>query len=112
MRGATISRLDVYLDDRFMQTLYQPEQTRISLQAGKHVLNYDMPRSATLRMLLEGMANAINADPAFTGPDGVSATVSLNTSSVQLAAARRVRKAMTSRSPSPWRPAMSKTPRK
>ena len=38
MRGATISRLDVYLDDRLMQTLYQPEPTRLILQVGKHSL--------------------------------------------------------------------------
>ena len=35
-------------------------------------------------MLLEGFADAINASPELTGPDGVRALVSLNTSTVQL----------------------------
>ena len=85
-RGGTISRLDVYLDDRFIQTIYQPELTRISLTIGKHTLTYEMPRNSTLRLLLEGFADAINANPEFAGPDGVRALVSMNTSSIQLLA--------------------------
>lgn len=86
VRGATISRVEVYLDDRFMQTLYEPESTQIVLRAGEHHLVYTVPRGATLRILLEGLANAINNEAEFNGPEGVKAVLSLNTGTLQLLA--------------------------
>jgi len=84
VRGTTISRIDVYLDDQFMQTLYEPESTNIVLRVGEHSLEYTVPRGASLRVLLEGLAEAINKSNELKGPDGVSAVVSLNTGMLYL----------------------------
>lgn len=84
--GATISRLDLYLDDRFVQTLYQPKHTKIVLRIGDYYVTYEMPRDASLPTLLEGLADAVNNDTELAGADGVHAVVPPNTDTLQLLA--------------------------
>ena len=85
-RGTTISRLDLYLDDRFVQTLYQPRHTSIDLYIGDHAVTYEMPGNASLRTLLEGLAAAVNADTALAGANGVHALVPQNSNTLLLQA--------------------------
>ena len=86
IRGATISRIDAYVDDHFVQTIYEPERTQVVLYIGEEVVSFTVPRAATRRMLLEGLANAVNKDIILRGPDGVFATPSLETSTLVLSA--------------------------
>ncbi|HEX2949790.1 MAG TPA: TIGR03790 family protein [Armatimonadota bacterium] len=86
--GTTISRIDAYIDDRFAQTIYQPDKTRITLYIGEEVVHYMVPHGATLRTLLDGLADAINSDPILSAPDGVRAVPSLGTSTLTLVARR------------------------
>jgi len=72
-RGATINRIDLYLDDRFQQTLYEVPETRFDMRIGGRLVQYTLPRGADLRQMLEGLAAAINAAPDLSGADGVRA---------------------------------------
>ncbi|MHB9025717.1 MAG: TIGR03790 family protein [Armatimonadota bacterium] len=86
VEGMTISRLDLYLDDHFWQTLYEPEVTRVSLRIGESMVTYVPPPRVTLQGFLEGLAAAINSEKSLAGPDGVRAAASLSSGSVQLTA--------------------------
>ena len=85
-RGATISRVALYIDDRFAQTLYEPAPARIILRVADHAVTYTLPRGASLRTLLEGLSDAVNASAEMKGQDGVQATPSLTTGVVRLTA--------------------------
>ncbi|HEY3380005.1 MAG TPA: TIGR03790 family protein, partial [Armatimonadota bacterium] len=87
-RGTTISRIDVYVDDRFKQTVYEPNKTQVLLYIGEEIVTYAIPHGATLRTLLEGLADAVNNDPILNSPDGVRAIPNLRTGTLQLIARR------------------------
>ena len=84
--GTTISRIDAYLDGQFKQTVYAPNSALIQLYIGEEVVSYTVPLNATLRTLLEGVADAVNTDPMLTGADGVRAVPDLRSSTVELLA--------------------------
>ncbi len=86
-RGTAIGRIDLYLDDRFLKTIYEPAKAVVTVRVGDAAVQYRLPRGATLRTLLEELAKAINANPDFaTADDGVRAVAMPQTSSLQLIA--------------------------
>jgi uncharacterized protein (TIGR03790 family) len=85
-RSASVSRIDLYIDDRFAETLYDPAGNIIRLRVGECVVDYTIPAGATLRAVLDGLAEAVNASPDLQGPRGVRAAPVYRTSSVQVTA--------------------------
>lgn len=83
-RGTTINRIDLYLDDRFLQTLFELPEARIDLRIGGRLVLYTMPRGADLRQLLDELAAAINTTPELAGPGGVRALPQLDSASLLL----------------------------
>ncbi|HOF89856.1 MAG TPA: hypothetical protein PLZ36_17395, partial [Armatimonadota bacterium] len=84
--GQTIQRMDLYLDDRFYATLYEPQGAAIHLRIGDHALEYPVPPGAEMRELLAGLAAQVNGHPVLSRPDGVRALPSPATASLQLVA--------------------------
>lgn len=85
-RGATIRRVDAYIDGQFVQTIYEPEQADITMRIGVEDVHYTVPRGATVNTLLEGLTEAINNNPMLNGVDGVKAVPSLATGTLTLVA--------------------------
>ena len=85
-RGAAISRIALFVDDKFVQTLFEPASARIVLRVADRAVTYTLPRGATLRTLLEGLAEAVNASTELNNPDGVRALPSFTSGSVRLIA--------------------------
>jgi len=83
-RGTTIERIDLYLDDRFLQTLYELPEARIEIRIGGHIVQYTMPAGADLQQMLQGLAKAINDDHNLGGPDGVKAVPMVGNGVLQL----------------------------
>ena len=86
MPDTTIRRIDAYLDDTFLQTIYEPAKTEVSLYIGVEVITYHSPRGNTLRSLLEGLANEVNNNPILSLADGVRAVPKLESGRLQLLA--------------------------
>lgn len=84
--GATISRIDVYVDGQFMQTVYEPVKTQITLYIGEEMVVYAVPHGATLRTVLQGLKDAVTNDAILHEADGVEADFSLETGSLILRA--------------------------
>ncbi len=85
-RGQTIERVDLYVDDRFHATLYEPQRAVVTLRIGDHVLEYPVPQGASMQALLNGLAAHINAHPELSKPTGMRALVSVATASLTLVA--------------------------
>jgi uncharacterized protein (TIGR03790 family) len=84
--GSTISRLELYLDDRPLKTIYEPGNSRVRLHLGEHVVTYTLPEGATLPALIDGLTAAVNADPELQQPDGVRAVAQVGTGTLRLLA--------------------------
>lgn len=84
--GTSIGRVDVLVDDRAPQTIYAPSKCTVALRIGETTVRYDLPSGATVRTLLDGLAEAINTDARLSGPTGVRAVPVLKTSTLQLLA--------------------------
>ncbi|MHB9131925.1 MAG: TIGR03790 family protein [Armatimonadota bacterium] len=86
-RGTTIRNIDMYLDDRYLQTLYEPDTLTITLRIGEQAgVSYTLPSDATLRMIIEGLAAAVNTNKELSAPGGVRAVPSIRTGTLQLIA--------------------------
>ena len=83
-RGTSIARIDLYLDDHPLQTLYQLPEARIELRIGNHTIPYTMPRGANLQQALEGLARAVNDDADLARTNGVKAVPLVGSGSLQL----------------------------
>jgi len=83
-RGATLSRIDLYLDDRFVRTLFELPETRIDLRIGGRLVQYTMPQGSDPRQMLDGLAAAVNAAPELSGPDGVRAVAQVDSGTLLL----------------------------
>lgn len=83
-RGTSILRLDLYLDDRYLQTLYEPQHSVITLKIGTDIVTYPVPRGATLGSLLDNLAQAVNTHPGLTGEHGIRAVAQHQTGTLQL----------------------------
>ncbi|MHB0936992.1 MAG: TIGR03790 family protein [Armatimonadota bacterium] len=83
-RGTSIARIDLYLNDRRLQTLYELPQARIELRIGAHTVPYTMPRGANLQQLLEGLAKAVNDDADLARANGVKAVPQVSSGTLQL----------------------------
>ena len=84
--GSTISRLDLYLDDRPLKTVYEPGDSRVHLHVNDHTVTYTLPEGATLPALLDGLAAVVNADADLQQPDGVRAVAQVGTGTLRLLA--------------------------
>jgi len=84
--AGAISRLDLYLDDHFLATVYEPGNSRLLLRLGDHPVSYTLPLGATLPVLLDGLAAAVNADTELSGQDGVQAIAQIATGTLRLVA--------------------------
>ena len=85
-RGASISRINLYVDDRLAQTLYETARAHIILRVGDRAVTYELPRGATLRSLLDELCDTVNTSPEMDGPNGVRAIASPLTGSLRLVA--------------------------
>lgn len=85
-RGTTISGINVYIDGKYTQTVYEPGKTTIVLYIGEEQVVYTVPHASTLRNLLYDLANAINNDPILSGQDGVLAIPRLDANVLLLSA--------------------------
>lgn len=82
----TISHIDLYLDDHFLTTVYEPGSTMMRLSIGEEVVTYNSPQGASLQTVLNDLAEKINTDPILLGPDGIRAIPYANTGSLTLVA--------------------------
>jgi uncharacterized protein (TIGR03790 family) len=71
--GATINRLELFLDEQHVHTIYAPASCRVLVRVGDEGVFYSCPSGATVATLLSGLAEAINASPVLSRPSGVRA---------------------------------------
>ncbi len=80
----TISGIDLYLDNHFLTTVYEPGSTLVRLSIGEEVVSYNAPQGASLQTVLNELADKVNNDPILLGPDGVRAIPYAHTGTLAL----------------------------
>ncbi len=86
----TISQVDVYVDDQYMQTVYAPDNSQVLITIGGATSSYTIPHGASLTTLVNGVVDAVNNNAELKDSEnGVLAVVSPVAGALELHARNR-----------------------